>query len=109
MITSVSNVQPAFRGRISNNMMKKMGDFLQAQSRHLFVQGASFAYGAKYLGAFESFDAFVDAKILIDLGEYLSNLMLKNPNTNSKQCTNIFSAATDCTKDVIRWVKKLSE
>ncbi|MCR4880924.1 MAG: hypothetical protein K6A44_03115 [bacterium] len=100
-VQSINHSQ-SFKG----NFSQKAVDFAKNQGHHMWTQGVSFLICSK-LYPIDNFEQFWRAKILIDFGEYLSNIFIQNPNTTAKQCTNIFSALTDCTKDVIRWTSKL--
>lgn len=90
----------------NGNFSQKAIDFARNQGHHLWTQSTSFII-CSALYPIENFGQFVRTKVLIDMGEYLSNLCIKNPNTTAKQCTNMFSALTDCSKDVIRWTGEL--
>ncbi len=94
-----------FNGKIS----QKAVGFLLDNGRHLFVQGSSFFLADKFIQPIDSFESFMRTKVLIDFGEYISNIVVENSNTTARQCTNIFSALSDCTKDVIRWGKALAD
>ena len=91
-----------FRG----NFSQKAVGFMKNQGHHMWTQGMSFLICSS-LYPIDSFEHFVRTKILIDFGEYISNICIKNPNTTQRQCTNVFSALTDCTKDVIRWTGEI--
>lgn len=99
-INRVNNAN--FNGRFS----QKAINFVQNQGHHMWTQGTSFLI-CSALYPIENFGQFLRAKVFIDLGEYLSNIVIKNPNTSARQCTNMFSALSDCSKDVIRWTGKL--
>lgn len=96
--------QQNFNGNFSRNAI----GFVKNQGHHMWTQGLSF-FACNALQPIDSVERFIHTKLLIDLGEYVSNIVIENPNTTARQCTNVFSALTDCTKDVIRWSKEIIE
>ena len=90
----------------NGSFSQKAIGFAKNQGHHIWTQGMSFLVCSR-LYPIDNFEQFLRAKILIDLGEYMSNFVIKNPNTTLRQCTNVFSALTDCSKDLVRWTGKL--
>ena len=99
-------IQKVNSQNFNGNFSRNAAQIIKNQGHHIWTQGLSFV-ACNVLVPIDSFEKFIHTKLLIDLGEYISNLVIENPNTTARQFTNTFSALTDCSKDVIRWGKAL--
>ena len=104
-INSINTNPQNFNGNIS----RKAVNFLLNNTQHFFVQGTSFFLTNKFVEPIDNIGTFLRAKIMIDIGEYLSLVTQHQKCTSQKQCTNIIPAIIDCSKDIVRWTSKLIE
>lgn len=97
-INSTNNINFTSTGRLKT--------FLVNNYLHIATQATSFVAAQKYISPIETPSDLIRRKILIDLGETLSNIMMGKKITGENQCTNIFANAADCSRDVINFIKR---